>query len=73
MLPVDFPEKNFVYTKPEGWTDEQCSDLAVWKGNVAIDEAGNTAPAIISCWQLFPAGNCPKKIWRKSKRQGESG
>lgn len=52
MLPIDFIEKNFVYTKPEGWTDEQCSDLPVWRGNVAIDEAGNTAPAIISCWQL---------------------
>jgi len=51
MLPINFPEKNFVYTKPEGWTDEQCGDLDVYKGQVAIDEKGNTAHTIISCWQ----------------------
>jgi hypothetical protein len=33
-------------------TDEQCMDLRVWKGPVPIDDAGNTAPAIISCWRL---------------------
>lgn len=52
MLPVDFPARNFVYQKPEGWTDEQCSDLPVWKGNAPIDDNGNTAPTIISCWKL---------------------
>jgi hypothetical protein len=52
MIPVDFPEKNLVYTKPKGWTDEQCSDLPVWSGPVKIDEQGNTAASIISCWQL---------------------
>lgn len=51
MLPIDFPEKNMVYTKPKGWTDEQCGDLSVWKGKVLIDDKGNTAPTIISCWQ----------------------
>lgn len=52
MLPVDFPARNFVYQKPEGWTDEQCSDLPVWKGSAPIDDHGNTAPTIISCWKL---------------------
>jgi len=52
MLPVSFPEQNKVYLKPEGWTDEQCSDLPVWQGAAPIDEAGNTAPVIISCWQF---------------------
>lgn len=51
MLPVSFPEQNFTYKKPEGWTDEQCMDLPVWKGNIAIDDHGNLAPVIISCWQ----------------------
>ncbi len=52
MLPVSFPEQNKVYTKPADMTDEQCSDLSVWQGDVMIDEYGNTAPAIISCWKL---------------------
>lgn len=52
MLPIDFPEKNLVYTKPQGWTDEQCGDLPAWKGEVPLDEKGNTTTAIISCWQL---------------------
>jgi hypothetical protein len=51
MLPVSFPQANFVYKKPEGWTDEQCGDLSVWKGNVALDDHGNSAHTIISCWQ----------------------
>jgi hypothetical protein len=52
MLPVDFPERNFVYQKPKDWTDEQCSDLPVWKGDAPIDDEGNKAPVIISCWRL---------------------
>ena len=51
MLAVDFPERNFVFKKPEAWTDEQCSDLSVWRGNANIDAMGNTAPVIISCWR----------------------
>jgi hypothetical protein len=52
MLPVHFPKSNFVFKKPSDMTDEQCSDLSVWKGEVPVDEAGNTFPAIISCWKL---------------------
>jgi hypothetical protein len=52
MLPVTFPQHNFVFKKPEGWTDEQCSDLSVWKGDAPIDENGTTCPTIISCWKL---------------------
>jgi hypothetical protein len=47
MLPADFPERNFVFTKPSGMTDEQCSDLPVWKGN---DRDG--FPIIVSKWKL---------------------
>jgi hypothetical protein len=50
MLPVDFPERNFTYTKPKGWTDEQCSDLQVWRGTSPLEGGGMTA-TIISCWQ----------------------
>lgn len=52
MLPVSFPEANLVFTKPEGWTDEQCSDLPVWKGQAPLDDNGTMGNSIISCWQL---------------------
>ncbi len=51
MLPISFPEANVIYQKPQGWTDEQCSDLHVWKGKVAIDDKGTTHATCISCWQ----------------------
>ena len=51
MLPRNFPESNFVYGKPADWTDEQCMDLPVWRGQVPIDERGTTVHTIISCWQ----------------------
>lgn len=46
MLPVEFPEQNFTFTKPADMTDEQCSSLSVWRGK---DQAGT--PVIISKWQ----------------------
>jgi len=52
MIPIDFKEANFTFTKPANMTDEQCSDLRVWKGDAPHDDKGNTFPAIISCWQL---------------------
>jgi hypothetical protein len=52
MLPIDFPEKNFVFKKPPDMTDEQCSDLSVWRGDIPCDEQGNCFPGIISCWKL---------------------
>lgn len=52
MLPTTFEQQNKIYTKPEGWTDEQCSDLPVWHGQAPIDDKGNMSPAIISCWKL---------------------
>ena len=51
MLPTTFEGSNFVYTKPQGWTDEQCMDLPVFKG-VSKDEDGYESPVIISCWKL---------------------
>lgn len=52
MLPVNFPQSNKVYAKPEGWTDEECSDLNVWQGDAPIEGTNRTVPAIISCWRL---------------------
>jgi len=52
MQPINFPESNFTFGKPIGWTDEQCSSLPVWKGEAPIDDKGNTAPTIVSCWLL---------------------
>jgi len=50
MMPVDFPAANFTFTKPACMTDEQCSDLRVWKGDVPDGEC--SFPVIISCWQF---------------------
>jgi hypothetical protein len=52
MLPIDFPERNFVFGKPKEMTDEQCMSLPVWKGDTLIDDAGKVYPCIISCWKL---------------------
>ena len=52
MLPTDFPHSNFTYSKPESMTDEQCTSLPVWRGEVKGDEQGTLFPAIISRWQL---------------------
>ncbi len=46
MLPTDFPEANFTFTKPESMTDEECSDLRVFKGSYH-----DGTPVIISKWQ----------------------
>jgi len=47
MLPVDFPQKNFTFTKPADMTNEECGSLDVWKG----DDAAGT-PLIYSFWQF---------------------
>lgn len=46
MLPTDFPQANFTFTKPQGFTDEECSDLRVFKGTDPTN-----VPVIISAWQ----------------------
>lgn len=52
MLAIEFPEANFVYKKPSHMTDEQCSDLCVWRGSTVIESTYHPVPAIISCWKL---------------------
>jgi hypothetical protein len=47
MLPTTFKGGNLVFTKPRGWTDEQCMDLPVFKG---LNTDG--IPVIISCWKF---------------------
>lgn len=47
MQPIKFPQQNFVFTKPEGWTEEECKDLPAYKG-----KDGNGLPVIISKWGL---------------------
>lgn len=44
MKAIKFPEQNIVFTKPEGWTDEQCGSLPAYQGNGEI----------VSCWELSP-------------------
>lgn len=51
MLPTTFEGCNFVFTKPEGWRDEDCGDLPVYRGR-ALTEDGGTYPCIISCWKF---------------------
>lgn len=46
MLPIDFENANFTFTKPESMTEEQCSDLRVFRGQWA-----DGTPCIISKWQ----------------------
>ena len=45
MLPVDFPQSNICFNKPESMTDEQCLPIKVFKGN------RGDMPIIISKWQ----------------------
>lgn len=47
MIPVEFTESNFTFSKPESMTDESCAPLHVFKG-----QDTNNNPVIISCWQL---------------------
>jgi len=47
MIPIEFEQCNFTFTKPEGMTDEECFSLPVFKGK---DAAGY--PVIISCWKF---------------------
>lgn len=57
MKPVKFPESNKTFTKPEGWTDEQCESLHVFQGEGQI----------ISCWELSDLDleklKTTKRIW----------
>jgi hypothetical protein len=46
MLPTNFTNANVIFKKPEGWEDEACGDLPVFKG---LDADNN--PVIISKWQ----------------------
>ncbi|HXS55739.1 MAG TPA: hypothetical protein VN726_06420 [Hanamia sp.] len=46
MLPKDFKEANFTFTKPQSMTDEQCDSLRVFKGKYP-----DGVPCIISKWQ----------------------
>lgn len=45
MTPEKFEQANKVFSKPEGWTEDQCGDLPVWAGS---DQSGH--PCIISKW-----------------------
>jgi hypothetical protein len=47
MTPKEFPEVNFTFQKPKGWTDEQCMPLPVCRTQ---DAGGNNV--IISKWKM---------------------
>ena len=42
MKPIDFKERNMIYTKPKGMTDEECGPLPVYRDGIHN----------ISCWKL---------------------
>ena len=44
--PIDFPEKNFTFVKPDGMCDAECGDLPVLKC---------TDGRVVSCWELTAA------------------
>lgn len=44
MKAVKFKEQNTVFTKPEGWSDEECGPLPAYRGKGQI----------VSCWELSP-------------------
>lgn len=35
MLPINFEGSNMEFTKPEGWTDEECGSLSAYRGEDA--------------------------------------
>lgn len=47
MKPVNFKESNFTFNKPASMTDEECSPLPVFRGQLS-----NGAPVVISCWEF---------------------
>lgn len=84
MHPIHFPEANRTYTKPKGWTDEQCGDLHTLQ---QFDESIG-CETIISVWQpnkedieAFMAGRpliirlvgyqmCPIDMWTNNEEGG---
>ncbi len=47
MEPVNFPESNHIFKKPDGLTEEQCGSVHALLG---IDQKG--VPVTITCWKL---------------------
>ena len=46
MLPLNFKESNFTFTKPAEMNDDECGDLGVYRGQYS-----DGTPCIISKWQ----------------------
>ena len=68
MEACSFPESNHVFSRPEEMTDEQCTPLSVWVGEVAIgDPDSERVPAIVSCYKIsqeeLTALNEGKRLW----------
>jgi hypothetical protein len=47
MIPIEFPQANQVFKKPDNMTDEECYELHTFHGLVDGPNLGT-----ISCWQL---------------------
>lgn len=65
MKPVKFPESNKTFTKPEGWTDEECRPLPVFQNDQQI----------ISCWEVTDEDiekmKKTKRIWLQIWANGQ--
>ena len=44
MIPVEFPEQNTIFNKPESMTDEECGSMPAFRGEGHI----------VCCWKLSP-------------------
>ena len=45
MIPQRFPEENIVMVRPQGWTEEECSDIHAFKGSGWVITAWLPTPA----------------------------
>lgn len=46
MMPHHFKEANTIYTKPQGWTDEDCSSISA-----CVATVGNGDKVIVTFWK----------------------
>jgi hypothetical protein len=49
-LPVQFPEQNYVFGRPQGMTQEECGSRPCYRGTEDV----TNYPIVISAWLLSP-------------------
>jgi hypothetical protein len=51
MIAQRFPESNITFTKPEGWTERECADIAGFIGTYGGDKG---KPVVLTAWKPTP-------------------